>query len=149
MDLARIEAVIYRHNAERERLIPILQDAQTAYGYLPKPILECISAHLAISPSVVEGVASFYAQFRDRPIGKNMLQVCHGTACHIGGAERISEALYQDLGADEGDTTEDGKFTVERVACLGCCSLAPCVMINERTHGRLTPRKIKKIVKEY
>ena len=149
MDLAKVEAIIYKHNGEQGGLIPILQDTQTIYGYLPKPVLERIAAELAISPSIVEGVVSFYAQFRTRPIGKNMVKVCHGTACHIGGAEKITDALYQELGVDEGDTTEDGKFTVERVACLGCCSLAPCVMINEKTHARLTPRKIKKIIKEY
>jgi NADH-quinone oxidoreductase subunit E len=149
MDLTKIETIIYKHNGERGRLIPILQDAQVAYGYLPKQVLERIAAQLTISPSVVEGVVSFYAQFRESPIGKNMVKVCHGTACHIGGAEKLSEALYQELGVDEGDTTEDGKFTVERVACLGCCSLAPCVMINEKTHGRLTSPKIKKIIKQY
>ncbi|MBA7615141.1 NADP-reducing hydrogenase subunit HndA [subsurface metagenome] len=95
------------------------------------------------------GVVTFYGQFYLSPRGRNIIKVCHGTACHIGAAEKITDALYQELGVDEGDTTEDGKFTVERVACLGCCSLAPCVMINEKTHGRLTPRKIKKIIKKY
>jgi len=103
----------------------------------------------ALIPIQIYGVVTFYSQFYLSPRGKNIMRVCHGTACHIGGAERISEAVSEELGVDEGATTEDGEFTVERVACLGCCSLAPCVMVNDETHARLSPRKIKRMVKKY
>ncbi len=143
-----LKELVQKYTNQSGALIPILQGIQESFGYLPEEALIYVSDEMGIPLGKIYGVVTFYSQFYLTPIGKNMVKVCHGTACHIGGAEKISEALYQELGVDEGDTTEDGGFTVERVACLGCCSLAPCVMINEKTHGRLTSRKIKKIIKQ-
>ena len=143
-----LKELVQKYTNQSGALIPILQGIQESFGYLPEEALIYVSDEMGIPLGKIYGVVTFYSQFYLTPIGKNMVKVCHGTACHIGGAEKISEALYQELGVDEGDTTEDGGFTVERVACLGCCSLAPCVIINEKTHGRLTSRKIKKIIKQ-
>ena len=132
-----------------DSLIPILQEIQESLGYLPEEALVFVSEEVGIPLGKIYGVVTFYSQFYLSPRGKNIIRVCHGTACHIGGAERISEAVSEELGVGEGATTEDGEFTVERVACLGCCSLAPCLMVNDETHARLSPRKIKRIVKKY
>ncbi len=128
-------------------LIPVLQKAQDAFGYLSADTLKGISSELDIPLSDIYGVVTFYAQFKLKPRGKHIIKVCHGTACHVGGSEGISEALEDELGVSHGDTTADRKFTLERVACLGCCSLAPCIMINNETYGRLTPEKASEIVK--
>jgi NADH-quinone oxidoreductase subunit E len=128
-------------------LIPVLQKVQDAFGYLSKDTLMGISEELSIPLSDIYGVVTFYAQFRLTQQGRNILKVCHGTACHVGGSEGISEALVDELKIGHGETTPDHKFTLERVACLGCCSLAPCLMINGETYGRLTPEKAREIVR--
>jgi len=128
-------------------LIPVLQKTQDALGYLSSETLKGISGALGIPLSDIYGVVTFYSQFRLKPSGKNIIKVCHGTACHVGASEGISEALEDELKISHGDTTPDGKFTLERVACLGCCSLAPCIMINNETYGRLTPDKARKIIR--
>jgi len=144
-----LKELVEKYKNESGSLIPILQEIQESFGYLPEESLIFVSDEMDIPLGRIWGVVTFYGQFYLSPRGRNIIKVCHGTACHIGAAEKISDVLHQELGVDEGDTTEDGKFTVERVACLGCCSLAPCVMISEKTYGRLTPQKIKKIIKEY
>ena len=144
-----LKGLVEKCKNESGTLVPLLQAIQDNFGYLPEEALVHISEEMDIPLGRIWGVVTFYSQFYLSPRGRNIIKVCHGTACHIGDAEKISETLYQELRVDEGDTTEDGKFTVERVACLGCCSLAPCVMINEKTHGRLTSRKINRIIKEY
>ncbi len=149
MDKESLRQLLEKHESEPGALIPILQEIQESFGYLPEEALVFVSEEVGIPLGKIYGVVTFYSQFYLSPRGKNIIRVCHGTACHIGGAERISEAVSEELGIDEGATTEDGEFTVERVACLGCCSLAPCVMVNEETHARLSPRKIKRIVKKY
>ena len=130
-------------------LIPVLQRAQETFGYLSSDTLKGISKGLDIPLSDVYGVVTFYSQFRLKPSGKHIIKVCHGTACHVGGSEGISEALEDELKVSHGDTTSDGKFTLERVACLGCCSLAPCIMIDNETYGRLTPDKAREIVQSF
>lgn len=149
MDKESLRQLLEKHESEPGALIPILQEIQESFGYLPEEALVFVSEEVGIPLSKIYGVVTFYSQFYLSPRGKNIMRVCHGTACHIGGAERISEAVSEELGVDEGATTEDGEFTVERVACLGCCSLAPCVMVNDETHARLSPRKIKRMVKKY
>lgn len=149
MDKESLRQLLEKHESEPGALIPILQEIQESFGYLPEEALVFVSEEVGIPLSKIYGVVTFYSQFYLSPRGKNIIRVCHGTACHIGGAERISEAVSEELGVGEGATTEDGEFTVERVACLGCCSLAPCVMVNDETHARLSPRKIKRIVKKY
>jgi NADH-quinone oxidoreductase subunit E len=149
MDKESLRQLLEKHESEPGALIPILQEIQESFGYLPEEALVFVSEEVEIPLGKIYGVVTFYSQFYLSPRGKNIIRVCHGTACHIGGAERISEAVSEELGVGEGATTEDGEFTVERVACLGCCSLAPCVMVNDETHARLSPRKIKRIVKKY
>ena len=149
MDKESLRQLLEKHESEPGALIPILQEIQESLGYLPEEAVVFVSEEVGIPLGKIYGVVTFYSQFYLSPRGKNIIRVCHGTACHIGGAERISEAVSEELGVDEGATTEDGEFTVERVACLGCCSLAPCLMVNDETHARLSPRKIKRIVKKY
>lgn len=149
MDKESLRQLLEKHESEPGALIPILQEIQESFGYLPEEALVFVSEEVGIPLGKIYGVVTFYSQFYLSPRGKNIIRVCHGTACHIGGAERISEAVSEELGVDEGSTTEDGEFTVERVACLGCCSLAPCLMVNDETHARLSPRKIKRMVKKY
>jgi len=148
LDLSVIDAIVYKHNIEPGGVIPVLQEIQENYGYVPPVAIQRVAEHLNIPASEIYGIVTFYAQFRLEPLGKNLIKVCHGTACHLSGAEMVAEALAQATGAREGETSDDDMFTVERVACLGCCSLAPCVMINSETHGRLTPETTTKIVNE-
>jgi len=129
-------------------VIPVLQEIQDAYGYVPPVAIQRIAENMGIPASEIFGIVTFYSQFRLQPIGKNLIKVCHGTACHLSGAERIAQALAQVVGAKEGETSQDSMFTVERVACLGCCSLAPCVMLNGEVHGRLTPEAISRLVSQ-
>ena len=129
-------------------LIPLLQKTQETFGYLPKEALEEISGHLEIPLTRVLGVATFYAQFRFEPLGKYVIKICHGTACHVNGAENIAQALRDETGIDEGQTTSDGLITIERVACLGCCSLAPVIMINDKVYGKLSGEAVRKLIRK-
>lgn len=137
------------YNNYEVNLIPILQSIQESYGYLPKDILSKMCELTGILPSQVMGVATFYSQFRLHKAGENIIKICFGTACHVNGAERVAEALADELKIKIGETTLDGKFTLETVACLGCCSLAPVMMIGEETYGRLTPESARKVVKNF
>jgi len=148
LSFAVIDAITHKHNVQPGAVIPVLQEIQDAYGYVPPAAIQRIAENMAVPASELFGIVTFYAQFRLQPIGKNLIKVCHGTACHLSGAERIAETLAQAVGAKEKETSQDGKFTVERVACLGCCSLAPCIMLNGEVHGRLTPEAINKIVSQ-
>jgi len=129
-------------------LITILQKAQDIYGYLPKDVMYHIAEKIGTTPAEVMGVATFYAQFRLTPIGKYLIMSCQGTACHVNGSERVSDAISTYLGIGNGETTEDGLFTLEHVACLGCCSLAPVIMINGEAYGNLTPESAIAILKD-
>ena len=129
-------------------LIAILQETQGIYGYLPMEAVDRISAETGIAPATILGVATFYAQFRLKPVGKYLIQLCQGTACHVNGSELISAAITDELGIEDGETTEDGLFSLQHVACLGCCSLSPVMMINGETYSSLTPDKAKKILRE-
>jgi len=144
-----IDAIIYKHNVQLGGIIPVLQEIQDEYGYVPPEAIYHIAQSMNIAASEIYGIVTFYSQFRLKPVGKNMVKVCHGTACHLNGAERVARALAQAISAEEGETSPDGMFTVERVACLGCCSLAPCVSINDEVHGNLTPDDISKMVDQY
>jgi len=149
LDLKRLDDIVAKRGKLPDATIPILQDAQAAYGYLPEEVLRRVSEITDITARQLYGVATFYTQFRLEPVGENIIKVCHGTACHVGGAERISEVIHDELGVEEGGTTADRKFTLENVACLGCCSLSPVVMINETVYGRLTGSKIRKVLRSY
>ncbi|MCL2797396.1 MAG: NADH-quinone oxidoreductase subunit NuoE [Firmicutes bacterium] len=128
-------------------LITVLQKAQEAYGYLSGELMVYIARKMGLPPAKVYGVATFYAQFRLKPVGKHLILLCQGTACHVNGSEAIEEAICAELGIKEGETTPDGLFTLTSVACLGCCSLSPVMMIGGETFGTLTPDKARAILK--
>jgi NADH:ubiquinone oxidoreductase subunit E len=134
---------------EEGRLIPLLQQAQLEEGFISRARMEAIHRACGIPLANIFGVATFYAQFRLRPVGKHIVRVCHGTACHVQGANDINKALSDALEIGNGETTPDRLFTLETVSCLGCCSLAPVIMIGSSTYGKLDPREVKKIIKRY
>ena len=145
---AALQQVIDELKNEPGCLMPIMQRAQDIFGYLPEDVQNIIAKGLDIPVSDVYGVATFYAQFNLEPKGKYIISVCLGTACYVNGAERIIEAVQEELGIGDNQTTEDGLFSLSLVSCLGCCSLAPVMMINEDTYGSLTPDKVKKILRD-
>lgn len=148
IDLKQIEGVLDELAKVKGSLITILQKTQDIYGYLPKDAIIYISERTGIAESEIMGVATFYTQFRLTPVGKYLIMLCQGTACHVNSSELILQTIKDELGIEDGETTEDGQFSLKCVACLGCCSLSPVMMINESTYGSLTPEKTKKILKE-
>ncbi len=148
VDLTLIDPLIKKYKSKKGSLIPILQGTQNLYGYVPKEAFIKISELTGLKLSEMYGVATFYTQFRLSPVGKHIIKVCHGTACHVQNATAISEAIEDALEIKDGETTEDRLFTLESVACLGCCSLAPVMMIGDETYGKLTGKQAVKIVKE-
>ncbi|NPV91783.1 MAG: NADH-quinone oxidoreductase subunit NuoE [Firmicutes bacterium] len=138
----------YRHKTGK--IIPVLQETQGIFGYIPEQAIRVISRELNIPSSEIYGVATFYGQFHLRPRGKNILRVCTGIACHVRGGGKILEAVTKALGLKDGmTTTEDLLFTIEPVACLGACGMAPVMMINDEAYGRLTPEEIPAILARY
>lgn len=148
IDLSTIDPLIEKYKGKKGNLIPLLQGVQNAYGYLPKEAFIKISEATGLKLSDMYGVATFYAQFRLKPVGKHIIKVCHGTACHVQNASSITESLEEFLGVKNGETTPDKMFTLESVACLGCCSLAPVMMVGEETHGKLTGKSATKAIEE-
>ncbi len=146
-DLSLLDPLIKKYKGKKGNLIPILQGTQELFGYIPREAFEKISAETGLQLSEMYGVATFYAQFRLSPVGKHIIKVCHGTACHVQNANEISDAIKESLTIKDGETTEDGLFTLESVACLGCCSLAPVMMMDDETFGKLTGNQAVKIVK--
>lgn len=147
-DLSLIAGILDEYASVPGSLITILQKAQEVYGYLPTDVMYRIAEATGNSPAKVMGVATFYTQFRLKPVGKYLIMQCQGTACHVNGSERIEAAITEELGIRDGETTEDGLFTLKSVACLGCCSLSPVMMINGETYGTLTPEKTINILRE-
>jgi NADH-quinone oxidoreductase subunit E len=148
VDLSLLNPIIEKYKNKAGNLTPILQKTQDVYGYIPETAFIKISDDTGLELSDMYGVATFYSQFRLKPAGKNIVKVCHGTACHVQNATEVTEALAEALKVKDGETTEDGLFTLESVACLGCCSLAPVMMIGDETYGKLTGTQAVKIVKE-
>jgi NADH-quinone oxidoreductase subunit E len=144
----RFEQLLDEWKDTKGNIIPLLQKTQELRGFLSRDDMRAIAAVVGKSPAEIYGVATFYAQFRFDPPGRHNLKVCHGTACHVNGAESLDLAVKTELGVEPGGTTADGEFTVDRVACLGCCSLAPVVMIDNEVYGRLTSDKLKKILRK-
>ena len=144
----RLEAIFTKFNGSKDEIIPLLQSVQNEYGYLPEDTMLEIARFIKIPESRIYGVATFYAQFRFTPMGENRIMVCRGTACHVKGAPKILEEIERELGIKEGKTTPDGKYSLETVACIGCCSLAPCIMINKKVEAKLTPKKVAKLFKK-
>ena len=130
-------------------LIALLQDIQGEFGYLPEKELHSVAKHTNLPVSRVYGVATFYNQFRLKPLGKYVIRVCRGTACHVKGSLDILRTLENELGISAGDTTKDLKYTIETVACIGACSIAPVITINEEFHGGLTVKSVKKLLTSY
>ena len=147
-DLTLLDGVLAEYASVRGSLITILQKAQEIYGYLPTDVLYRVAEATGSTPAKVMGVATFYTQFRLTPVGKHLIMLCKGTACHVNGADAVEKAICEELKIKDGETSEDGLFSLKTVACLGCCSLSPVMMINEDTYGSLTPDKTKKILKE-
>ena len=145
----KVKDIIKRYGSDKSFIVPILQDVQREFNYLPKDALSAVSSNLNVPISRVYEVATFYKAFSLKPKGRHQLTLCMGTACHVRGAARILEAFADALGVQPGETTPDGKFSLERVACLGACGLAPVAMIGEKAYGRLVPEKVKEILAEY
>ncbi len=147
-DTGPLDVVIKKYSGKKGIMIPVLQETQRIYGYLPRDAFLRLSEELDLDLSHMYGVATFYAQFRLSPVGRHIIRVCHGTACHVQNAESITGALEETLKVVDGGTTDDGLFTLESVACLGCCSLAPVMMIGEDTYGKLTGSQAVKVIKD-
>jgi len=146
---AQLDEILAKYQGVKGALIPVLQEAQNAYGYLPKDVIKRIAEKMNIPASQIYGVATFYAQFHLNPRGRNIIRVCQGTACHVRGAKAVLKAIEDQLQIAAGQTTPDLRFTIETVACIGACGLAPVMMINDDTHGRLTPASVPDIIKKY
>ena len=145
----KMEQILKKYRGHQGVLIPALQEIQRFYGYISRESMVAVAEGLGLPESEVFGVASFYSQFYLEPRGENMIRVCQGTACHVRGADKILAAFAESLGIEPGETTPDKKFSLERVACLGACGLAPVAMIGEKTYGRLTAEKVSEILAEY
>ncbi len=146
--LSKITDILARHPANRGSLIPVLQDIQDDFGYLSEEVVEELARLIGISANEIYGVATFYTQFRFSPPGRHRIQSCQGTACHVRGGRQILNELEQRLEVTAGQTTEDGQFDLERVACLGCCALAPVVAVDGKVHAQVTAKKIPSILSQ-
>lgn len=143
----KLNKILSNYNGKKSELIPILQDIQSNYGYLPENIILKLSNFLKMPESEIYGVATFYSQFRFTPIGKKHIMVCTGTACHVQGAPQILEGIERHLGIKGGDVTLDLEYSLESVGCLGCCALAPCAMVNDKVESKISLKSIKRLFK--
>ncbi|MEE8386864.1 MAG: NAD(P)H-dependent oxidoreductase subunit E, partial [Dehalococcoidia bacterium] len=150
IDLSWVDEMVAAMGHSPEALVPILQAVQQQYRYLPEQALRRVCEITDITPAQMAGVATFYTQFRHRPAGQHVISVCHGTACHVKGAELTTEALRRHLGlAEDEDTDAEGVFTVQQVACLGCCTLAPVMQIDGVTYGHMTPDTVPQALRDF
>ena len=147
--LERIDQIIARYQNQKWPLIPILQEIQESFNYIPPEAIEPVASSLGLFPSQVQGVITFYSQLYTTPRGKNIVRVCRGTACHVCGGKTILKLVKQHLGIEESETTPDLNYTLETVACIGCCSLAPNIVINKNIYGHMNPKKIVSIFNSY
>ena len=141
-----LRGVFSKYKGTQDELISILQDVQSRFGYLPEKAMLKTAVFTRVPESRVYAVATFYSQFRFTPIGKKHIMACRGTACHVRGAPRILEEVEKILGIKEGETTKDMEYSLETVACIGCCGLAPCIMINKKVEAKMTPKKAAEIL---
>ncbi|MDR0197531.1 MAG: NADH-quinone oxidoreductase subunit NuoE [Oscillospiraceae bacterium] len=148
IDFTLMDPVFEKHEGEEGALIAVLQEAQALYGWLPPELLSYVAEKTGVPPAKVMGVVTFYAQFRLKPVGKYLISLCQGTACHVNGSVEIEKAIGDYLGVKEGEITADGLFTCNSVACLGCCSLSPAMMINSKVYGNLTGAKATEILEK-
>ena len=147
IDISLIQPAIEKYKCKKGNLIPLLQAVQNIFGYVPEEAFYKISEETNNTLSDMYGVATFYAQFRLKPVGKYVVKVCHGTACHVLNAPLLTEYLERVLEIKDGETSEDKLFTLESVACLGCCSLAPVMMIEDETYGNLNGNRAERVIK--
>lgn len=141
----QIEKIIAGYRGQRWPLIPMVEEIQEKVGYIPPESIPVIADALGLFPSQVQAVITFYEQLYTEPRGKNIVRVCRGTACHVRGGKTILKLVRQHLGIGEGETTEDMEFTLETVACIGVCALAPNIMVNKETHGDMNPKKVARL----
>lgn len=148
-EFKKLDEVLAKYQGKKGALIPVLQATQDIFGYLPADALKEIARQMNLPLSKIYGVVTFYAQFHLNPRGRNIVRVCLGTACHVRGGAKIVEAVEKAIGIKDGETTEDLRYTFESVACIGACGLAPVMMVNDDTHGRLTPDKVAALLEQY
>ena len=148
-DLYRVEPILERFSREKGALIPVLQEVQGVYGYLPKEALVRVSKSMRIPLSRIYGVVTFYAQFYLTPRGKHTIRVCRGTACHVRGGRSVLKVVKETLGIEDGETTKDLQFSLETVACLGTCFLAPVMMVDRSYYGKLSPERVPSILEKF
>ena len=148
-DLARIETIIAEYQNQRWALLPLLERIQQEFGFIPPTSIDLIAKGLGLFPAQVQGVISFYAQLYTTPRGKNIVRVCRGTACHVRGGKTILKLVKRHLGIEEGEITPDFEYSLETVACIGCCALAPNIVINRHIYGRMNPKKVALIFGHY
>jgi len=149
VNLKQIDSIISGYHDKKWALIPLAQEIQDKVGFIPPVVLPRIAAALGLFPSQVQAVISFYAQLYTKPRGKNIVRVCRGTACHVRGGRSILKLVRQRLGVDEGQTTEDMEYTLETVACIGVCALAPNIVVNNNIYGNMNPQKVAAIFGHY
>jgi len=149
MEVNQVDQIVEQHGGEKRSLIGVLHDTQSEYGYLPREAIERIAEKLEVPLSQALRVASFYAAFSFEPRGRHLINACLGTTCHVRGMGRILDKIENELGIKPGETTDDQRFTVEAVRCLGCCSLAPVMRVDEKTYGRLRRDKVESILKRF
>lgn len=149
IDWPKLERIIDRFKNQKWPLIPLLQEIQEALGYIPPKSIDVVAETLNIFPSQVQGVITFYAGFSLEPKGKNIIKICRGTACHVKGGRSILRGLKKELGLNDGETSPDYQFTLESVACLGACFLAPTMMVNNNYFGKLSPQKVSATLDQY
>jgi NADH-quinone oxidoreductase subunit E len=141
----QLDKILSRYSEDKGNLIPMLQEAQESFGYLPEGVMQKIAKFLRLPESVVYGVSTFYAQFTFVPTGRNRVSVCRGTACHVRGGARILREVEKQLGIKPGETTEDMEYSLETVACIGACALAPTMRIGKETYGQMTTKKVTEV----
>jgi len=146
-DLARINTMVYEYSQQKWPLIPLVQRIQNEFGYIPPQSIPVIAKLLGLFPSQVQGVISFYAQLYTKPRGRRVVRVCRGTACHVRGGKTILKLVKQQLGIEEGQTTPDLEYTLETVACIGVCALAPNMVIGDHVHGHLNPKRVEQLLR--
>ena len=147
-ELARIAGIVAECRQRKWALIPLVQNIQDKFGYIPPQCIPAISEALGLFPSQVQGIISFYSQLYTEPRGKHIVRVCRGTACHVRGGKTILKLVKGHLGIEEGETTPDWEYTLETVACLGVCALAPNVVISDQVHGHMNPKKVEQLFKK-
>lgn len=145
----KLQSIINNYRQGNTSLIGLLQDVSTEYGYIPEDKLEAVSEETGVALSRLYSLCTFYASLRLEPMGEHYCAVCVGTACHVRGAPQVVDEIERNLGIKAGETTEDGKFTLETVNCLGACALGPLVVIDGEYHGKMDPRKISRLIKQY